>query len=297
MSIVLTENWDYKRRYWILQCHNILWSVLRDPTVLEKPCSEIIPKTLHSITMLSEADKHWFHVLIRSARVCKIEAPNFSELTYDPQNNNGLDEEFEFHIKFQFGYDVEEIAWHIHNAVGGMLTDCLSIVIAEFVGHSMFKCDVQIYFKKLVTPWWEQDGICKIQHSFNGKVVDMIEFSPQEEVYFVEDWPTNNLLVDEYNYLNSGDLNPSDSSDNTHTLMEKKFISAVCCQIVHLCVCKTPSPLSCAARNVLKQISMVLKGWFIGVMLGEGLGLAPANIKFEYDTRASSLVPLVIRTS
>merc|ERR1719320_2123189 len=134
-----------------------------------------------------------------------------------------------------------------------------------------------------------------IHHCVNGKISDMAEFSPQEEVYFVKDWPVNNLLVDEY--VNSGDLYPTDANENTHTLMEKKFISAVCCQIVHLCVCKTPSPLSCAARNVLKQISMVLKGWFIGVMLGEGLGVAPGNVKFENDTRASSLAPLVRRTS
>jgi len=244
--------------------------------------------------MLSEADKHWFHVLISSARVCQVKSPDFSELTYDPQSNSNLDEEFEFQIQFQFGYDVEELAWYIHNAVGSLLMDDSCNVIARFVGHSKFTCDVQIFFKKLVTPWWEQEGIAKIQHYFNGKFIDMIEFSPQEEVYFVREWPTNNLLVDEYNYLNIEDLQSTQTGDDMHILMEKKFISAVCCQITDLCICKTPYPLSCAARNVLKQIAMVLNGWFIGVMLGEGLGLTPRNVKFEHDTRASSLSPFVI---
>jgi len=54
---ILAENWEYKRKYWIQQCHVILWSVLQDLTLLENPWSVIIPRTLHSITMLSQADK------------------------------------------------------------------------------------------------------------------------------------------------------------------------------------------------------------------------------------------------
>jgi len=227
---------------------------------MEKPCSAIIPNTLHSISMLSEADKHWLSVLISSARVLEIKSPDFSELTYDPQSNSGLDEEFEFLIKFKFGYDIEDLAWYIHNATRSMLTDDLSQVVAEFVGDSKFICHIQIYFKKLVNPWWEQDGVAKIQHCFNGRMVDMIEFSPQDEVYFVREWPTNNILVDEYNHIDVEEFLLTDPGNDIHTLMERKFISAVCCQIVHLCICKTPSPMSCAARNVLKQISMVLNG-------------------------------------
>jgi len=242
------------------------------------------------MTMLSQADKHWYHVLISSARICEIKSPNFSELTYDPKRNSGRDEEFEFQIQFQFGYDIEELVWYIHSANGCVLMNEFCKIIAEFVGHSKFTCDVQIYFKKLVKPWWEQDGIAKIKHSINGSITDITEFSPQEEVYYVKKWPKNNLLVDEY--TNSEELQPTEQKEGTHIFMEKKFISAVCCQVVHLCICKTPSPLSCAARNVLKQISMVLKGWFIGVMLGEGLGLTPRNVKFEYDTRTPSLAPL-----
>jgi len=181
--------------------------------------------------------------------------------------------------------------------VGKLLNDDICNITAEFLGNSKFFCDVQIYFKKLMSPWWEQDGIAKMQYFCKGKTIDMIDFSPEEEVYFVHEWPTSNLLVNHYDqYIDNPDLLQVDSSYDSQTLMEKKFISAICCQIVHLCMCKTPAPLSCAARNILKQISMVLNGWFIGVLLGEGLGTTPGKVKFEYDTRVSSLVPPVART-
>jgi len=265
--------------------------------LIENHCSDIIPKTLHSISSISDADKNWFNVLVSSARVWNIKAPEFSELTYNPESNNGIDEEFEFQIQFTFGYDVEEVTWFIHHGVGELLNNDICRIIAEFLGNSKFICDVQIYFKKIMNPWWEQDGIAKMQHFFNGKMIDMIDFSPEEEVYFVHQWPKNNVLIDDYNqYIDISDLLHADSTNDPHTLMEKKFISALCCQIVHVCLCKTPQPLSCAARNVLKQISMVLNGWFIGVLLGEGLGITPGKVQFEYDTRASSLAPSVRRT-
>jgi len=296
MNRILADNWNYKRDNWIQQCHGLLWNVLKDPTLLEKLNSEIIPKTLHCVNSFSEADLHWYHVLINSARVDQITSPDFSELTYDPQGNKSMDEEFEFQIQFQFGYDVEELGWFIHRAIGKLLKDDLCNIIAMFLGHSKFICSVQIYFKKLVTPWWEQDGIAKMQHIFDGESIDLIDFLPEEEVYFVGKWPTNNLLVDDYNeYIVNTDLQLNHSSGDPHTFLEKKFISAICCQIIHLCMCKTPAPLSCAARNVLKQISMVLNGWFIGVLLGEGLGVTPKKVKFEYDTRASSLTPILDR--
>jgi len=74
-----------------------------------------------------------------------------------------------------------------------------------------------------------------------------------------------------------------------HISIERKSITAVCSQIIHVYICKTPSPQSCAARNVLKQLSMIRKGWFIGVFLGEGI--RPDNLEFEFDTRAPCLAP------
>jgi len=165
MTQILAEDWEYKRKNWIEQCHYVLWNVQEDSTLIEKPTSEMYPKTLLPITLLNEKDRHWLDVLISSTRVDKIKAPDFEELTRDPQGNRAMDEEFEFEIQFQFGFDIEELAWYIHcGAAKKGLNEDLCSVIAEFVGRSKFICDVQIYFKKSVTPWWEQDGIAKMQH-------------------------------------------------------------------------------------------------------------------------------------
>jgi len=188
MRQILCEDWDYKRKHWVEQCHNVLWNVKEDPTLIEQPSSEMFPKTLLPITFINKTDKHWLDVLISSARVEKIKAPDFEQLTYDPQGNHAMDEEFEFEIQFQFGFDIEELTWYIHFGVAkqGLNKDLCS-VIAEFVGRSKFICDVQIYFKKSVRPWWEQDGIAKMQYYSKGQYVDIIDFAPMEEVYFVQE--------------------------------------------------------------------------------------------------------------
>jgi len=123
--------------------------------------------------------------------------------------------------------------------------------------------------------------------------VDMVDFAPMEEVYFVQEWPKHHILVSDNSEL-PYQQQPEEGEDPI-VLLEKKFIAAVCCQIIHLCICKSQPPQSCAARNILKQISMVLKGWFIGVLLGEALN--PEKVKFEYDTRAPSLAPLMYNYS
>jgi len=284
------QDWEYKRKYWIDQCHNALWSVLENPALLEIPGSEMFPKILLPITQLTEADKHWLNVLVTSARIESIKSPEFNELTHDPQNKIKIsEEEFEFQIKFHFGFDIRDLEWSIRSGVGRYALDhFICGLIAEFVGHSKFVCDVQIYYKKSATPWWEQDGIAKMKYFVNGEYVDMIDFSPEAEVYFVQEWPENNLVVDDYNELDLH-LEVDIPEETSHMVMERKFISSVCCQIIHVCICKTPAPKSCAARNLLKQVSMILKGWFIGVLLGEGLG--QIKMSFEYDTRAPCLAP------
>jgi len=288
MNYILSQDWEHKRRNWVEQCHDVLWNVIEDPTLIEKPTSEMFPKTLLPITMLSKVDKHWLDVLISSARVEKIKAPDFAELTYDPQGNYAMDKEFEFAIQFEFGFDINELTWHIHfGAAQKGLNDDLCRVIAEFVGRSKFICNIHIYFKKCVTPWWEQDGIAKMRHYSGGKWVDMIDFAPMEEVYFVQEWPMRHFLLDEYTEFNVG--TPPLADEDPKVFLEKKFIAAICCQVIHLCVCKTQPPKSIGARNILKQLSMVLKGWFIGVLLGEAL--SPGKVKFEYDSRAPSLAP------
>jgi len=116
----------------------------------------------------------------------------------------------------------------------------------------------------------------------------MIEFAPEAGVYFVQDWPHYSLVIDDYSDIDLSDFQQSEE-EGIHLALERKFIASVCCQIMHVCFSKTPSPQSCAARNVLKQLEMVLKGWFIGVFIGEGI--CPDNLEFEYDTRAPCLAP------
>jgi len=164
-------------------------------------------------------------------------------------------------------------------------------IIAEYVGHSKFICDMQIYLKKLATPWWEQDGIAKMKYWSGEEYIDMIDFSPEAEVYFVQDWPVNSMVIDDYSEIEISDIQQlEEEQDTSQLVMERKFITSVCCQIIHICMCKTVAPQSVAARNFLKQLSMTLKGWFIGVLLGEGI--FPDNVVFEYDTRAPCLAPI-----
>jgi len=53
-----TKDWENKRKYWLKQCNETLWKVLRDPTLMETSQSEMFPKTLAPINMLTRADKH-----------------------------------------------------------------------------------------------------------------------------------------------------------------------------------------------------------------------------------------------
>jgi len=293
MNRILAENWKLKRLDWISQCHNVLWNILENLDFLEDPSSDMFPSTLLPVELLSDADWHWRNVLISSAQILFIEAPDFSDLTHDPQGKKADDEEFQFKMHFQFGYDIDDIARCIHLQLAKLsMKWSLCQLMAEFIGHSKFICYIEIYFKKTVSPWWEQDGIVKVKFMFEDFYVDIVNFSEGENVYFVDKWPQNSILLDQYTFTSNGKrLNDKDA----RAFMEKKFISAVCCQIVHLCICQTTPPQSCAARNVLKQISVVLKGWFIGVLLGEAL--KPLNVNFEYDKRAPSLAPRMTTTS
>lgn len=283
-----TRDWEYKRKYWIDQCHVALWSVLENPEMMEKPGSEMFPKILLPITKLTCDDIHWLNVLVHSARVQRIASPEFAELTHDPRYEpSAAEEEFEFQIQFEFGFDLEDIEWSIHAGVGNLGIDLyICHIIAEFIGRSKFICDVQIYYKKSASPWWEQDGIAKMKYWSNGKYIDMIDFSAEDEVYYVRGWPKNSLVIDDYSGLNLPEL--EDETPQMH--MERKFITSVCCQIIHICIWKTPAAQSCAARNVLKQISIIMKGWFIGVLLGESLD--PDKVTFEYDARVPCLAPV-----
>jgi len=96
------------------------------------------------------------------------------------------------------------------------------------------------------------------------------------------------LLIDDYNDVDLSDFQLQDE-EGVNLMMERIFTTAVCCQIIHMSISKTPSPQSCAARNVLKKVEMVLKRWFIGVLLE--VSICPDGLVFEYDTRAPCLAP------
>jgi len=251
----------------------------------------MFPNALHPITQLTKADKHWLNVLVNSARVERIKCPEFAELTLDPQNKTKpSDDEFEFQIQFQFGFDIMEIEWFIHSGAGSLgINRHICRIIAELVGQSKLFCDVQIYYKSSASLWWEQDGIAMMKYCCNGEYIDMVDFSSESESYFIPEWPEHNMVVDDYNELDASEFEEFEE-ETPHMLMERRFIASVCSQIIHVCICKTPAPQSCAARNVLKQLSMILKGWFIGVLLGGSL--SPEKLKFEYDTRAPCLAPI-----
>jgi len=292
MNDLLSRDWNYKRKYWVDQCHNALWNVLINPALLEKPGSEMFPNVLNPINQLTAADKHWINVLVNSARIERIKCPEFAELTHDPQNKSkDVEDEFEFQIQFHFGFDISDLEWYIHCGAGSKgVTRNICRIIAEYIGHSKLFCDVQIYYKSSAPLWWEQDGIAMIKYYDKSKYIDMVDFSPDSESYFIPQWPENYLVVDDYSELDASEFEEFED-ETPHMLMERRFVAAVCCQIIHICICKTPAPQSCAARNVLKQISMILKGWFIGVLLGGSL--SPEKLKFEYDTRAPCLAPNV----
>jgi len=58
MFQIQAEDWECKRKYWVEQCHEALWNVLKVPGLLESPSSEMFPITLISNYKLSSIDEH-----------------------------------------------------------------------------------------------------------------------------------------------------------------------------------------------------------------------------------------------
>jgi len=52
------KDWEYKRKYWVEQCHEALWNVLKYPELLECASSEMFPRTLIPVNTLTSIDKH-----------------------------------------------------------------------------------------------------------------------------------------------------------------------------------------------------------------------------------------------
>jgi len=142
------------------------------------------------INELTSVDKHWLRVLINSARVEGIKCPEFNELIRDPLHAKTKGEEFQFRIKFQFGFDTKNIAWYVYCAIGYIgINHYVCGVVADYVGYSKFFCDIQIYYKNSGTPWWVQEGIAKMKYWSGGagEYTDMIDFSQEAGGYTLQD--------------------------------------------------------------------------------------------------------------
>jgi len=153
MYKVQQKDWNYKRNFWVEQCNNSLWNVPKSPDLVESSSSEMFPKALIPTNELTSVDKHWLRVLVNSARVESIKCPEFNELIRDPRDVKTKDDEFEFRMKFQFGFDTKYIAWHVHCAIGNIgINHYVCGVVADYVGYSKFFCDIQIFYKKSGKP-------------------------------------------------------------------------------------------------------------------------------------------------
>jgi len=300
----LEQSWDHKRKHWIRQAHKLLWRTVQCPKALEPEGAEAYPSTFVMLDRcLTEEDQHWRRVLISSTRITKIESPEFHDLVYAPDGPQDP-AEFEFHIGFDFGYDCDELAWMIHHGLSNRSTEKamrninLCTMIAEYVGNTKFQSEVLVYFKKSAVPWWEQDGIAKMRtwNPETERYEDLIEFQADEQTYYVQRWTEASVLVSDYPDHMEEHFPVDDEVFELPKLwrrvMQKKFIASICCQIVHVAIMGTARPRSVGARNILKQLSVVLKEWFIGILLNEDF--APATLKFEYDTRGPSLTPMTI---
>jgi len=147
------KDWNHKRKFWVEQCNNSLWKVLKCPDLLESTSSEMFPNALIPINKLTSVDKHWLRVLINSAHVECIKCPEFKELIRDPRDPKTKQDGFDFRMKFQFGFDTKNIAWYVHCAIGNIgINHYLCGVVADYVGYCKFFCDIQIYYKISGTP-------------------------------------------------------------------------------------------------------------------------------------------------
>lgn len=304
MNNILKRSWNQKKEFWIQQAHTLLWKTTECQQHLEPTSAETYPQTFAYLdNALSKEDKAWRHVLIASARITKIISPEFDELIYIPTGPSDP-AEFEFHIGFDFGFDCKELSWMIHWALSlrhtekGLRNLDICEMISEYVGNTKFQSEVLVYFKKSAIPWWEQDGIAKMRtwNPETKRYEDLIEFQPDEQTYYVQRWNEASVLVSDYPD-SLDEFFPVDEGEGPkmwRRVMQKKFIASICCQIIHTAIMKTTPPRSVGARNIMKQLAVVLKGWFIGILLGEAF--SPAAMKFEYDTRGPSLTPLTIAT-
>ena len=70
---------------------------------------------------------------------------------------------------------------------------------------------------------------------------------------------------------------------------ERLILAGVCSQVVQTCMLEIPLPWSCAARNILKQLTMTMKARILTQL--RGCSLPRPVITFEWDDRAPAFLP------
>jgi len=305
MNIILQRSWDTKRAYWIKAANNKLWRTSsKMQQHLQDPIALTYPKSLRTLDQcLSPEDREWRLSLLASAKVTTLVSPEFHELMHVPSSTTTADRdaEFEFNLGFEFGFDCEELSWMIHHALSirtekDLRNRNLCKLIAECVGNTKFKADVLVFYKKDAVQWWEQDGIAKIMtwNPDTKEYENIIDYVPDDQTYHVQRWNQAPMLLSDYpdEYAAYFPVDAGTDPKLWGITMQKKFIASICCQIIHTTlIVSNPSPCI-GARNIMKQLTVALKGWFLGTLLGERF--LPTHLSFEHDTRGPSLIPNTI---
>ena len=166
------------------------------------------------------------------------------------------------------------------------------LCIDEYVGLSIFSCYVHTHFSHSEHPWWIQEGTTQINHLWDPKIqyqeITHTNWLSDDETAAPWDWPQQNaILVDNQSPLRS-----------CKGYAEKLIISRVCCQIIQTCICDTPAPWSCAARNFLKQTCWTMKARILeGIHRRSVEDSFVPKVHFEWDQCLPTYIPGITKPS
>lgn len=228
-------------------------------------------------------DKDFMKALLNSAKVECCEFPSYKQYTAKTipvPGPDGESSEFQFVITFTFGFkmnDIREAVTSGCKVVG--VPPGICYIMSDYVGDSFFEIKLTVYFDKSKDEWNEQDGEAWIFHreensNKSDKLEDVVNFSPEERIYYVDNWPLKGLIVDS--------LENVDDTDEL-VLFERKLVTWTSCQIVWIVLSQLldGKKTKCVrVRNMTRKLIFVLKGWFTGLLLGESFD-PPESLRFE----------------
>lgn len=225
---------------------------------------------LRDLESISEFDKKFMMVLLRSGRVKECRWPTFAGLT---DKTSGAPE-YQFMIGFEFGFPVALMYNTIREGCKKIdVPDGICSYIADFVGDSYFEIKLTVYFDKTKADWNEQDGEAWIFHKGEkDKIEDVVNFDKTDRIYYVENWPLKGLVVGQSETM----------QEARQVILERKLVTWLCCQIIWFVLGENLSSAHCDSyivRNAVKKLIFVLKGWFTGLLLGESF--ESDGIRFE----------------